>query len=172
MALLRRRTAMPDAVRARLDLPRGDRVIAAAELTDGWAAASVHALHVVTGDSSDATVLRRPWSEVDGARLNAESAALTVTWVDGRAPTVLHLADDRAIALPRAVHDRVQSSVVHTERVTLPSGAVVRVALRRTADGVLLTQVLGTGDVDLNDPGTAAAVDAVEARVRETVGLH
>ena len=172
MALLRRRASMPDDVRARLDLPRGDRLIAVAELTDGWAAASIHALHVVAPDANEPTALRRPWCEIDSARLDPGTAALTITWVDGRAPTVLHLADDRSVALPRAVHDRVQSSVVHTERVIVPSGAVVRVALRRAADRTLLTQVLGTGDVDLSDPGTAAAVDAAEARVRESAGLY
>ncbi|MCU1432872.1 MAG: hypothetical protein JWP95_1977 [Actinotalea sp.] len=170
MALLRRRTRLPDDVRARLDLASGDRVIAVAELVDGWVAASVRALHVATDDVTG-PVTARDWSLVDGARLDAETSELVVTWVDGVAPSVLQLADDRSIALPRAVHDRVQSSVVHTERVPLPSGTVVRVALRKDADGTLLTQVLGTGDVDLADASTAAAVDAAEARVREAAGL-
>jgi len=170
MALLRRRTRLPDEIRARFDLPGGDRVIAVAELADGWAAASIRALHVATDDVVG-PVPARAWSDVDGARLDTPTSELTITWVDGSEATVLRLADDRSIALPRAIHDRVQSSVVHTERVPLPSGTVVRVALRRDADGDLLTQVIGTGDVDLEDPVTAAAVDAAEARVREAAGL-
>ena len=47
MALLRRRPNLPDAVRARLDLPAGDRVLAVAELTAGWAIATAQRLHVV-----------------------------------------------------------------------------------------------------------------------------
>lgn len=166
--MLRRRTRMPDDVRSRLPLASGDRVIAEAELTDGWAAASVRGLHVLVREDEP---VWRPWADVDGARLDPEASALTVTWVDGGAPLVLHLADDRATAFPRALHERVQSSVVHSERVTLPGGAVARVALRRDADGGLLTQVLGTGRIDLNDPATASAIDAAEARVRESAGL-
>lgn len=159
---------MPDDVRSRLTLVPGDRVIAEAELTDGWAAASVGRLHVVAGANPPAS---RPWADVDAARLDPETSELTVTWVDGGAPLVLHLADDQATAFPRALHERVQSSVVHTERVTLAGGAVVRVALRRDADGGLLTQVLGTGRIDMTDPATASAIDAAEARVRESAGL-
>ena len=166
--MARRRTRMPDDVRSRLTLGSGDRVIAEAELTDGWAAASVRRLHVVVGASP---AVARPWADVDAARLDPETSELTVTWVDGGAPLVLHLADDRATAFPRALHERVQSSVVHTERVTLAGGAVARVALRRDADGGLLTQVLGTGRIDLTDPATASAIDAAEARVRESAGL-
>ena len=170
MSLLRRRARLPATVQARLDLPRGDRVLAVAELTDGWAVASTRRLHVLMNDGSAATA--RAWSDVDAARLDAETAQLTLTWVDGVPATVLRLADDASVVLPRAVHERVQSSVVHTEKVALPRGAGVRVALRRDPEGNLLTQVLGTGDVDMTEPGTARLVDAAEARVREAAGLH
>ena len=170
MSLLRRRARLPAAVKARLDLPRGDRALAIAELTDGWAVASTQRLHVLPNDETATTA--RAWSDVDSARLDAETAQLTLTWVDGAPATVLRLADETSIVLPRAVHERVQSSVVHTEKVALPRGANVRVALRRDPEGNLLTQVLGTGDVDLTDPGTARLVDAAEARVREAAGLH
>lgn len=168
MALLRRRTPLPADVRDRLDLPTGDRVVAAGRLEDGWAVASLLRLHLVRDDGSAQV---RAWSDVDGARLDPEAATLTVTWVDGTSATTLHLTDTRDDSLARAVHERVQSSVVHRENVTLPRGEVVRVVLRRDADGALLTQVIGTGAVDLRDPATAAAVDAAEARVREAAGL-
>lgn len=168
MALLRRGPHLPDDVRSRLELRRGERVVAIGELTQGWAAATVRGLYVAL---TDQPVTHRAWSDVDGARLDAAEAELTLTWVDGAQPTTLHLADDRSPALARTVHERVQASVVHTEKVTLPSGAVVRVALRRDPDQNLLTQVLGTGDVDLTDPATAELVDAAEARVREAAGL-
>lgn len=167
MRLFRRSPGLPADVRERFDLPRGDRELAVGELVDGWALATTRGLHVARGGD----VLERAWSDVDGARLDPEQNLLTITWVDGTRPTALRLADDRQAALPRAVHDRVQSSVVHTERVELSRGRTVRVALRRTPDGTLVTQVLGTGDVDLSDPTTAAAVDAAEARVREAAGL-
>jgi hypothetical protein len=168
MALFRRRAALPDDVRSALRLGPRERVLAVAPLTDGWVVATTHRLHVVT---ADAAPLHRAWIDVNAGRLDPESAMLTVTWVDGAAPTDLHLADNRSMELPRVFRECVNTSLVHSESVTLRSGAVVRVALRRDADDALSTQVLGTGDVDLSDPATAAAVDAVEARVRDAAGL-
>lgn len=162
----RRAPRLPDDVRRTLPLRRGEKVLATAPLTDGWAVATTQHLHVV-----GAQPLHRSWSDVDGARLDPESAELTVTWVDGSPAAVLHLDADHARALAGAVHERVQSSVVHTARVTVQGGSVIRVALRRDADGTLLTQVLGDGRVDLSDPRTAAAVDEAEAKVREAAGL-
>jgi len=165
MALFRRAPRLPDDVRDRLDLG-ADRPLAVGQLTDGWAVATLEGLRALV----DELPLRRPWSDVHAARLDAEIRALTVTWVDGAAPTVLHLVDDSP-ALPRAVHDRVQSSVVHGEQVPVPAGQSARVVLRRRADGSLFTQVIGTGGVDLSDPTVGAAIDAAEARVREAAGL-
>lgn len=163
-----RPTRLPDDARTTLGLSRGVRVLAVARLTDGWAAATTEQLLVLR----DGAVVARPWHLVDGARLDAEAATLSVTWVDGHRPTDLPLADDRDVSLARVLHGQVQASVVHRENVALPGGRSVRVALRRTPDGELLTQVIGTGDVDLAEPATAAAVDAAEARVREAAGLR
>lgn len=168
MAFLRRRPSMPSAIRARLALPTDDRVLAEAAQADGWAVATTRMLLIAP---SDGEVVRRPWSDVDGARLDAETMALTVTWVDGSLPTVLHLAENGATAFARTVHERVQSSVVHSEKVELGRRRVVRVVLRRGPDGGLLTQVIGSGSIDLGDPATAARIDAAEARVREAAGL-
>jgi hypothetical protein len=167
MPLFRRRPTLPADVRARLDLRGGDRVVAWAQLLDGWAVATVRGLSVAL---DGAEVRRRPWSDVDRAGLDPETATLTVVWVEG-APDLLRLTDDRPAAFPQALRERVQSSVVHTETVTTPDGHRVRVALRRGEDGALLTQVLGDERVDLTDPRVAALVDAAEARVREAAGL-
>ncbi len=163
MRLFRR---LPDDVRATLEV-RGP-VLAFARLSDdGWAAGTRDGLHVLLGEQ---TVVRR-WTEVDGARLDAESETLTVTWVDGSPATVLALAEGPRARLPRLVHQQVQASVVHSEKVTLPRGEIVRVVLRRGAAGELFTQVLGSSAVDLDDPAVAGLVDAAEARVREAAGL-
>jgi hypothetical protein len=167
MPLFRRRPTLPAEVRHRLGVRAGDRVVASAQLVDGWAVATVHGLSIAL-DGAD--VRRRPWSDVDRATLDPESATLTVVWVEG-APELLRLTDDRPAAFPAALRERVQSSVVHTETVTTPDGRRIRVALRRGEDGALLTQVLGDDSVDLADPAVAALVDAAEARVREAAGL-
>lgn len=168
MALFPRRAALPDDVRSALDLRPRERVLARAPLTDGWAVATTHGLRLVP---SDGEPVRRPWIDVNGGRLDPEAAVLTVTWVDGTSPTHLHLADDRSMEFPRVFRQCVESSLVHTERIALPSGASARVALRRDADEGLVTQVLGAEGVDLSDPAVAAAVDAAEVRVRDAAGL-
>ena len=166
MPLLRRRS-LPRDVRDRLALPADDRVVAATELVDGWAVASRRALHLAV---DGAPVRRRPWADVDRAVLDPESATLTVRWVEGE-PDRLQLADDRGMTFPQVLRERVQASVVHSQTVTLRDGRQVRVALRRSEEGPLLTQVIGDGHVDLADPDVAALVDAAEARVREAAGL-
>lgn len=167
MALFRR-SPLPDDVRADLDLVRGERVLAAGRLTDGWAVATTHGLTVLT---SAGPARRRPWADVSTGRLDPEAETLTVGWVDGAAATVLALADARSLDFPATFRQCVDSSVVHSERVTLSDRTVVQVALRRDGTGRLFTQVMGPGTVDLTDPATAALVDAAEARVREAAGL-
>ncbi|MBO1750672.1 hypothetical protein J4G33_02525 [Actinotalea sp. BY-33] len=166
MAALRRRTRLPAEIRSEIGLPRDEPVLAAAPCSGGWAVATRSRL-VVSGG-----VLEHPWHEVDGARLDPETRTLTITWVDGSPKAEVVLEEEGAQRFVRVLHERVQASVVHREQVSLPRGATVRVALRRGADGGLLTQVIGDGRVDLSDPATAAAVDAAEARVREAAGLH
>ncbi|WP_250445634.1 hypothetical protein [Actinotalea sp. C106] len=165
MAALRRRTRLPDEIRTELALPRDEPVLAAAPCRGGWAVAT-RARLVVTGGGFE-----HPWHEVDGAKLDPETRTLTITWVDGSPTAEVVLEEDGSRRFVRVLHERVQASVVHREQVPLPRGATVRVALRRGADGTLLTQVIGDGRVDLSDPATVAAVDAAEARVREAAGL-
>lgn len=167
MPLFRRRAVLPDDVRAGLDLATRERVLASAPLTDGWAVATSHGLHLVRADAGP---VMRPWVDVSTGRLDADAAILTVSWVDG-SESLLQLADNRSMEFPRIFRQCVDTSLVHSEQVALPRGASARVALRRTADGRLVTQVLGTGDVDLGDPAVAAAVDAAEVHVRDAAGL-
>ena len=171
MALLGR-SPLPTDVRAALALSRGERVLAAGRLVDGWAIATTHGPAVVrTADAGTDVTLRRSWTDVSAGRLDADTQALTVEWVDGATPTVLELSDARSLAFATAFRQCVDSSVVHRERVTLPGGTDVQVALRRDGTGNLFVQVMGPGTVDITDPATAALVDAAEARVREAAGL-
>ena len=157
---------LPDAVRSTLGL--STPVLAFAQLTgDAWAVGTRAGLHLLRGGE----VFARAWTDVDGARLDAESDILTLTWVDGSPETALALAEGRRARFPRLVHHQVQASVVHSESITLPRGEVARVVLRRGGLGELFTQVIGSGAVDLDDPAVARLVDAAEARVRAAAGL-
>jgi hypothetical protein len=115
-------------------------------------------------------VVQREWSDVDRATYDTESNVIQVHWVDSDEATPLPL-DGRRSVLPQVLRERVQWSVVLAEPVKLPGGRSARVAVRRRADGELFSQVIGGGDVDLADPGTAGAIDAAEARVRSAAGL-
>jgi hypothetical protein len=165
--LFRRRPSLPAHVLRGLDLPGGDRVVASAELTDGWAVASRRALHIAPDGSP---VRRRPWSDVDHASLDPDTATLTVEWVEGP-PDRLRLTNDAPQPFPGVLRERVQSSVVHSETVTVRGSRRVRVAVRRDEEGGLFTQVIGDRGLDLTDPTVAAVVDAAEARVRDAAGL-
>ncbi|GEA89208.1 hypothetical protein [Cellulomonas cellasea] len=166
MPLFSRRPSLPAPIREQLALPPRDRVLVATELTGGgWAAATRRALYVV-----DPTVDRRPWADVDRATLDADTSVLTVHWVTGTSQE-LALTGSGAPAFAQVLRERVQSSVVHSEKVPVKGAGTVRVALRRDEDGELMSQVIGDGTVDLTDPTVAALVDAAERRVRAAAGL-
>ncbi len=168
VALFKRPAPLPATVRQRLALPRGEKTLASAELTDGrWAVAGRGALYLV----GEQDVERRPWVDVDRASYTPESSAITVFWVDGSTQE-LSLGEKVPVAFAQTLRERVQSSVVHVETVDVPRAGRVRVALRRDAAGELLTQVIGGARVDLTDPQTAAVIDAAESRVRAEAGLR
>lgn len=167
MPLFSRRPAMPDDVRRALDLPPGDRVLATAASGDRWLVATRRALYVADAGTVD----RHPWADVDRASFVPEPAAITVHWVTGAAEE-LPLTPPVPVTFAQTLRERVQSSVVHVETVTLPGAGPVRVALRRGEQGELFTQVIGTGRVDLTDPGVATLLDEAEARVRAAAGLR
>jgi hypothetical protein len=175
--LFTRRPSLPEPLRARLALPPGDRVLASVRLTDGgWAVATRRAVYVASAEPEatgpqavPAELVRHPWADVDRATLDAESATITVHWVAGWSQP-LALVESGARDFAQVLRERVQSSVVHSEKVDVVGGTV-RVALRRDEDGGFLSQVIGEGRVDLADPGVAALVDATERRVRAEAGL-
>lgn len=158
---------MPTAVRALLDLPSGDSLLAAAALDDGsYAAASRFALHRI----ADGRVTTWVWTDVDRAALDPETSTITVNLVTG-ATVALPLASERNRTFAQTLRERVQNSVVHSAAKELPSGMIVRVAVRRDPSGELFSQVIAPGRVDLSDPATSAVVDDLEERVRQAAGL-
>jgi len=166
MSILRRRM-MPTAVRARLDLPVKDALLAAAALRDGsYAATSRFALHRI----DEREVTSWPWTEVDKAALDPETSTIRVTLVTGTS-LELELGSERNRSFAQTLRERVQNSVVGSSSTQLETGEIVRVAVRRDAHGELFSQVIAPGSVDLADPATAGVVDELYARVRQAAGL-
>jgi hypothetical protein len=165
MASIRPRR-LPSAVATHL--ARADRVLAAAPLAEGqaWAVATRKALTVV---DPDAIQWRRAWHEVDHASWDEAAGSIAIRWVEGD-ESRLALAEGTSRTFPDVVRERVQSSVVHVERLVLSGGVTVRAVIRREEDGTLLSQVLADGAVGGSDED-ADAILALEERARRAVGL-
>ncbi|ROS73691.1 hypothetical protein [Cellulomonas sp. PhB143] len=167
MSIFRRTTRLPDDVRRGLDLPAGDRVLAAAELLDdAWAVATFRAVHVTTEPP-----LSRPWTAVDRAAFDPITSEITVEWVDDDPPLVLALADADRTAFPQMLRERVQASVVIAETLAFTAERQARVSVRRDHDGTLFSQVSVDPGVDLHDPRVSRRIDEAEANVRSASGL-
>jgi hypothetical protein len=166
-----RRHSLPDDARRALDVPRGERLLAAAALADGsWAVATTSEI-VVVQENPGRVITRRPWCDVDRAAFDPERSTLTVEWVDAEPNLRLALTDPERTPFPQVLRERVQWSVVIAEVVSLPGGREAKVAVRRTTAGELFSQAIAGPGVDLDDPELAPVVDAAEDRVRAAAGL-
>jgi hypothetical protein len=148
---------MPQDVAQDLGLGDRERVLAWARLVGGGlAAATLGEIRVRTPRGA---LINRTWVDVDRAEWHAESRTVVIWWVRQRQLTPLELEEAAgAPQLPIAIRERVQASVLLTGEVTVPGGRKVRVALRRAADGTVLTQALAPPGVSVADPDVAAAV--------------
>ena len=163
----RRRPPLPDDARGLLQLEPSARVLAWSPLVGGgWAAATPAGLHALLPTGA---LISRPWTDVDHAAWHADSGMLAVWWVRSRVATPLEVGEGSF--LPEVVHERVRSSVVLLREVSLPGGRVVRVALRKGADGALSTQAVPPPGVRLDDPQVAPLVARAEAQLRDEAGL-
>lgn len=170
MRLFGRDPKAPAELRAALDLPRNEKVLAfAVDDNTGATVAACTTEFVVTRDGE---VERRPWSQVDSGQWNPDTWTLTVTWVDrGRgAQYTFKNADTR---LPEVFHERVQASIVLAASLpTTGAGQSGRVVIRkdlRTAE-MFEQVVLGRG-TSASDPAVAQAIANVSADLRDQVGL-
>jgi hypothetical protein len=169
MGMLRnfRRPPLPADAAQALEIGSGERVLTWSVLTDGGvAAATIEGLRV-RPEGADLVVA--PWTDIDHAVWDAESAVLSIWWVGS--PDITPLALEEDSFLPEVVHERVRASVVLTRDVPLPGGRALWIALRKGSDGTLTTQVAPPLGVRLDDPQIAAVVARAEAALREEAGL-
>lgn len=169
----RRAISVPDWVTQALPPAPGERkpmtALAAAELKDGrWTVATATTLLVVSLDGAEVDF---DWDAVDNAAWDNEADTITVIFVDGREPLRLHLASDPEARFATTLRERVQSSVVMSEIVDVAPGVTAKVALRRTATGRIISQVMGRANLNLKNPEILARVNEAEARLRDHAGL-
>ena len=167
-----RRPRLPAAVQQAADLGAGERVLAVADVTDGWTFATTHALHVVTtlgGGGVPDTARRVAWTDVRSATTVPSEKLLDVVLVDGARWSVpMGSAPGR---LPQAVRERVQNSVVHSRFVEVRRGKGVHVVARRTPEEHVSVQLAVDEGIDVTEAGIAAQVEQVRREMSTDLRL-
>ena len=180
------RAELPPAIKAALELAKGERVLAFGvdDNTGGFVVATTFALVVVTSTAVTPTsarstmatstavrTLRRRWLSVDAGSWEPETATLTVTWAEGGRGAQWSFRDQQT-PLPETLRERVQASVVIATRLTLGDRRSGRVAIRQDfATRELIEQTILGRYTRADDPEVAAHVQAALAHLRDQVGL-
>lgn len=160
---------------AGLELEPGERVLATSEVDDrqdgGAVAVATTSALVLLRDGQPRW--RRRWHELDHGTWDGDDQVLRLRGVDGWA-AVMHLGKDAQLALPVAVRDRVQASVVATREATLDTGPTVRVSVRQVQGGphagrLVVQEVAPPGA--LLTPQLRALVRRRRNELEESVGL-
>lgn len=156
-----RRSTLPGDVRSRLDLHRGERVLAHAGSASGTLVATTRALHLPDGHAA-------PWEHIDRARWTEEGLVFVEEGVGERV-----FAVEEPGSLAETVFERVSATIVVSRRVPLSAdGTGAHLVARRPAGGDTITwQVHLDAGVDPEDPGVRTKVGAALALLREQVGV-
>ncbi len=166
----RRFDGLDDAVRSVVPLGPGERVLAWAREDDTGAHVVATTHHLAHVGGAGALVWSRPWHEAEAGTWQAESALLTVTWVDGRVPSQWVLREPSL--LQQTLRERLQASVVLADEFRTEQRRTVRVVIRQDlATGGLVEQVVPGKGADVDDPRVAAEAAGMLARLRSEVGL-
>jgi hypothetical protein len=136
-------------------IPEGQRLLA-------WAIADTGAAVLATDRALVHQDGATPWEAVEKATW--ESGRLTIAPVDG--PPLQWDFGAEETALPIAVRDRVQASIVVAERVDLPGGAALITARRPPRGGSPAWTVIFDSGLDPSDPELQAAATAEVERLR------
>lgn len=169
---------LPAQVRAGLALPRGERVLAHAMLTNGgWVVATSSALMLVdpvTGANAGPGTprARHLWHEVAEAIWDPSEHVVDVHWALPL-PSLRLLLEDHQTFLPEVLRERVMSTYVLSQRLALQGKRGVTVAIRRhSVDGSLLSQAVADDGVDLERPQVADRVATLTRELAAQVGLR
>ncbi len=167
---------MPAEIRARAELPRGERVLAAAVATgDTWVLGTRDHLVLVTPRAAD--VRRVPWERVLRADWDRDTDRLTVVEIGEyslRHPVHLFTITEpgEPSLLLQLVRERVTASLVLQRRVDLDGRRGLTVVARRPPAGgpVSWAYELDPG-VDPADPAVASAAERGLHAAAEELGL-
>lgn len=151
-------------MRSRLPLEPAERVLAWAALDEGdVVVATDRALLHPHGGAFE----RVPWWQVTAVTWTADERLLVVDTGTGSEARSIRLAVAVDSLLPETVRERVQSSIILSQRVTLAPGVGARVVARRVAgrDEPLWQLVLDHG-LDPDDPRIRVLAERTLAEIR------
>lgn len=158
---------MPADVIARLALPAGERVLAAAQARDGrWCAGTAAACHVLGDDGVRTT----PWERLERADWDTETDTLTLVetaeWGEPEAVTRLVLDDPRSLL--ELVRERITKSVLFSRFTRVVGKRGLSVVGRRSpaGDGPITWSYVLSAGLDPADPLVADAAEAALAEAR------
>lgn len=174
----RRGPLVPPDVRARADLQRATRVLAACSAADGtWLLGTRDALLVVPPEGEARTL---PWERVESADWDRDEDRLRVVGVGEYGhpkPTrVLTVADDDPSLFLQLLRERVTASVVLQRRVVVSGKRGLTVIARRSPAGANdLTDLTWAYELDPgldpDDPEVQRLADAGVRAAAEELGL-
>ncbi len=176
MKLFDRRGGVPAEVLERADLPRGEKLLAAAPAADGsWVIGTRRLLVLVPAPSPVATGQTRliPWEQVEDAAWDQESSRLTVTEIGSygeQRPAYSFEVDDPGLLL-QLVRERVTASIVLQRWVPVRGKQGLTVIGRRSpAGGAVTWMVAYDQTLDPEDPQVVEVADAALAAAGSEIG--
>lgn len=165
---LRRTRRLPAGVRERLEIPKGERVIA-------WGVDSVNDLYTLATDKAlypEQVKERLRWDSISKATWDDPVLNITVHDTTGATKGTVKLRVEESGDLPAAVFALVTESVVISEHVELGDGAGARMVARRDGDeGTIWWSVVFDTGLNSSDPALRARADEELASLREALGI-
>jgi hypothetical protein len=165
---LRRTRRLPAGVRERLEIPKGERVIA-------WGVDPANDRYTLATDKAlypEQVKERLRWDSISKATWDEPILNITVHDTTGSTKGTLKLRVEESGDLPAAVFALVTESVVISEHVELGDGAGARLVARRDGDeGTIWWSVVFDTGLNSSDPALRARADEELASLREALGI-
>jgi len=165
---LRRTRRLPAGIRERLEIPKGERVIA-------WGVDSANDHYVLATDKAlypEQVKERLRWDFISKATWDEPILHVTVHDASGATKGIIKLRVEESGDLPAAVFALVTESVVISEHVELWDGAGARMVARRDGDeGTIWWSVVFDTGLNASDPALRARADEELAALREALGI-
>lgn len=165
---LRRTRRLPSGIRERLEIPKGERVIA-------WGLDPINDRYTLATDKAlypEQINERLRWDSISKATWDEPILNVTIHDTSGATKGTLKLRVEESGDLPAAVFALVTESVVISEHVDLGNGVGARMVARRDGDdgGIWWSVVFDSG-LNSADPALRARADEELSSLRDALGI-